>query len=486
VSTVAGSPAPLVVDLDGTLTPTDTLAELIVRVVRQRPLDALLTLLWLLRGRAALKAQLASRVPLRPETLPYREVLCRFISAERARGRSVILATASAEAIAQSVAAHLGCFDAVLASDSRTNLKGAAKLRAIRESVGARFAYAGDSAADLPIWREAESAILVATSRSVSAGVRRHTPVEFEVPRSRAGVTTWVRQLRLHQCLKNLLIFVPLLTSFTLGDLALLMTAVWAFLAFSMAASSAYILNDLWDLDSDRAHARKRHRPLASGRISIRSAAMTALILLAASLGLAWAIEATFFWLVLVYLFSSIAYSWRLKTYVVLDVVVLSGLYTLRILAGSAAVTVNTSFWLLAFSVFLFLSLALIKRCTELQMGEREAHAATPGRDYRMEDLAILWPMGVAAGLSAVVVFALFVSAAETASRYATPQLLWLVGVGLIYWLGRLWIKTARGEMHDDPLLFTLRNRGSRVTILAMLLVMLAARFVHMGSGQSD
>lgn len=303
--------------------------------------------------------------------------------------------------------------------------------------------------------------------------------IESGTLRSQSGLRAWIRQLRVHQWMKNFLIFVPLLTAF-LSDQTLVLTAVIAFLAFSLAASATYVFNDLWDLGNDRLHPRKRHRPLASGQIAIAPAVIVASVLLATALGLASVVGRGFLLLLGLYLLLTTAYSSHFKRYVVLDVVTLSALYTIRIIAGSSAVGVQTSVWLLAFSVFLFLSLALIKRCTELVVIGRAGLTATEGRDYRTEDLAVLWPMGVGAGLCAVVVFALFVNAVEAELRYATPQLLWLVGMGLISWLGRLWIKTARGEMHDDPLVYALRDRGSRILIAAMVVATVVSRVVHL------
>ncbi len=193
---------------------------------------------------------------------------------------------------------------------------------------------------------------------------------------------------------------------------------------------------------------------------------------------LALTVSQGFFLMLLLYLVLTSAYSWGLKEYVLIDVLMLSLLYTLRILAGSVAVGIATTFWLLAFSVFMFLSLALVKRCSELVSYDQIGKAATRGRDYRVSDLAVLWPLGVGAALSAVVIFGLFISAPETQTRYATPHLLWLVAIGLIYWLARLWIKTSRGEMHHDPVIYAIKDRASRITILAIIITMLVAHFL--------
>lgn len=475
--------SPLVVDLDGTLTPTDTLIESIIRLVKRNPMDVLRFPFWLLKGRAVFKAAVASRVffLLSAENLPYREQFVDYLRREREKGRRIVLATAAHRSIAESVAMRLGLFDVVLASDEARNLKGRAKLEAIRETVGERFVYAGDGAADLPIWKAAEAAVLVGTSSRVTKAVRRDTPIEREFPRSNPGVTVWLRALRVHQWLKNLLLFVPLLTAFSFFDTSKLTAMIIAFFAFSLAASATYLVNDLWDLENDRSHPRKRNRPFASASISIPTGIAVAAGALMVALVLAAAVSGGFLLMLLLYLTLTSAYSWVLKEYVLIDVLVLSLLYTLRILAGSVAIGIATSSWLLAFSVFIFFSLALVKRCSELVSLGQAGREAARGRDYRVTDLTVLWPLGIGAALCAVVVFGLFISAAETQARYASAQLLWLVAIGLIYWLARLWIKTARGEMHDDPLVFAIKDFGSRMTILAMISATLAAHFIHLG-----
>ena len=473
--------APLVVDLDGTLTPTDTLVESLIKVVKQSPLNLLRLPLWLMKGRAGFKEAIAAQADISAEHLPYREPLLDYLREEKAKGRQIVLATAAHHTIADGVAKHLGLFDQVLATESGHNLKGEAKLHAIQEKVGGAFVYAGDSQADLPIWKAAQAAVLVNVSNGMAATVRRDVPIEREFPQAGAGLAVWLRALRVHQWLKNLLLFVPLLTAFSFMDIGKLASMALAFLAFSFAASATYMVNDLWDLENDRAHPRKRLRPFASGRLPILNGLAVAAGALLLAFVLAFAVSTGFFLMLLLYLVLTSAYSWVLKEYVLIDVLLLSILYTLRILAGSVAIGITTSTWLLAFSVFMFLSLALVKRCADLASLEGSGAAATRGRDYRVTDLVVLWPLGVGAALSAVVVFGLFISAPETQGRYGTPHLLWLVAIGLIYWLARLWIKTSRCEMHDDPVVYAIKDQGSRVTVFAMIAVMLAAHFLALG-----
>lgn len=478
---ISATNTPLVVDLDGTLTPTDTLVESLVKVVKQSPLNLLRLPLWLMRGRAGFKDSVAAHACIFAEHLPYREPLLDYLREEKAKGRKIVLATAAHYTIAEGVAKHLGLFDQVLATESGHNLKGRAKLQAIQGKVGGAFVYAGDSQADIPIWKAAQAAVLVDVADRTAATVRRDIPIEREFPQERAGLTVWLRALRVHQWLKNLLLFVPLLTAFSFMDIGKLASMGLAFLAFSFAASATYIVNDLWDLENDRAHPRKRLRPFARASLPILHGLVVAVGALAVAFIMALVVSQGFFLMLLLYLVLTSAYSWVLKEYVLIDVLMLSLLYTLRILAGSVAIGIATSSWLLAFSVFMFLSLALVKRCAELvSLGESDL-AATRGRDYRVTDLVVLWPLGVGAALSAVVVFGLFISAPETQERYGTPHLLWLVAIGLIYWLARLWIKTSRGEMHDDPVVYAIRDRGSRVTVFAMIGIMLTAFFLTLG-----
>jgi 4-hydroxybenzoate polyprenyltransferase/phosphoserine phosphatase len=466
---------PIVVDLDGTLTPCDTLAEGLVQLAKRSPLHLLRAAWWLGRGRAYFKAQIAAEAEIDIKLLPYRAEFLDYLRAQKASGRKIILATAAHRRIAETVAAELGLFDAVYATEGEHNLKGAAKLAALRRDLPGAFVYAGDSRADLPIWQAAEAAILVGVSPGLAASLRGRVAIEREFPGEKLTPALWLRALRLHQWLKNLLLFVPLLTAFSFAEPRRLIAVVFAFLAFSLTASATYLVNDLIDLDADRAHRRKRRRPLASGRIPIRYGVVAAGSLLAVGFVIGFLVSLPFAAMLLAYLVTTSGYSYLFKKYVLIDVIVLSILYTLRILAGSVASGIADSSWLLAFSVFIFLSLALVKRCAELVQLAPEAQGQTRDRDYRVSDLAILWPLGVGSALSAVVIFGLFISAPETQARYATPQFLWLVAIGLLYWTARLWIKTSRGEMHDDPIVYTIRDRGSRIVILGMIALTLAA-----------
>jgi len=472
------SPLPLVVDLDGTLTPTDTLVESVVGLVRQQPWMLLMLVWWLLSGRSAFKRQVAAHYRLDVSGLPWRSDLLAWLRAQKASGRPVFLATAAHEQIAQDAARHLGLFDGVLSTQGEVNLKGRHKLVAIQQRLAPRFVYAGDSSADLAVWREAQGAVLVGATAAVAGRARKLTSVEREFPAEAAGLKTWLRAIRVHQWVKNLLIFVPAFTSFALLDLHVGLALGLAFLAFSLAASATYVLNDLWDLKSDRQHPRKRTRPFASGQIPLVRALAAVLLLLILGVALAWQVSPAFALVLGGYVVLTTFYSWTLKSYVLLDVLMLAVLYTYRILAGSIASGIAVSRWLLAFSVFLFLGLALVKRCAELVSLRDSGRVGALGRDYQIHDLAVLWPLGVGASLCAVVVLGLYIGSPEAVYLYGDSQVLWLTCLVLTYWNARMWIKTGRGEMHDDPIVFAFKDRGTRYATVALVAIPVIAHLL--------
>jgi 4-hydroxybenzoate polyprenyltransferase len=474
------STLPLVVDLDGTLTPTDTLVESIVVLLRRGPVFWWRLLMWVLNGRAEFKRRISDHAVLQASDLPWRAEFVDWLKAERDRGRRLILATAADHRIAEAVAKHLGIFESVLATRDGVNLKGLNKLDAIRAHLGnSDFVYAGDHAADLPIWAAARAAVLVGAAPDVARRARSTVAVEREFAAAPAGLSAWVKAARLYQWVKNLLLFVPAFTAFGVAASADAGRLLVAFLAFSLVASGSYLFNDIWDLESDRAHARKCKRPFASGALSPLAGFVVALGLIVVGHALAAAVSWQFAAMVFGYLVLTTAYSWVLKSYVLLDILTLALLYTYRVQAGAVVIEVELSTWLLAFSVFLFTSLALVKRCAEL-VGARDAgRERARGRDYAVGDLAVLWPLGVGSSLSAVLVFGLYLGSPQAQALYGSSAALWLVGVGLIYWLGRIWIKTVRGEMHDDPIVFALRDRASRWCMVCMFAWVATIRVFH-------
>ncbi|MES1932386.1 hypothetical protein T35B1_07246 [Salinisphaera shabanensis T35B1] len=467
---------PLVVDIDGTLVHSDLLVESAFVLAKSSPQSLVRLPGWLRAGRATLKAEIANRADLGIEHLPYNEPLIAYLKEEKAKGRQLILATAANEKYAHQVADHLQLFDVVLASDARTNLSGNDKLAAIRSEVGDKpFDYAGDHEVDNAIWTHARKAVLVNASDKLERSANESYDVGASFPPEKTTWRTWTKALRVHQWAKNVLIFVPLLAAHQYADLAMIAMAVLAFVAYSLLASSVYILNDLVDLGDDRQHPRKRERPFASGRIPIAQGVMAIPILLGAAIVIA-AFLPPFFWLVLgCYYLVTLAYSLGLKQLALIDVLTLAALYTLRIIAGGAATGIPLSFWLLALSMSIFLSLAMAKRCTELLVMEKHSGDAPLGRGYIADDLAPLRSLGTAAGYTAVVILALYINSPDITNHYEHPARIWLLCPVVLYWISRIWLKTLRGQMHDDPIVFAAKDNGSRICVLLGALIMFSA-----------
>jgi 4-hydroxybenzoate polyprenyltransferase len=459
---------PLCVDLDGTLVRTDTLMEALMQLVRRYPLTLLLLPIWAASGRVRLKREVARRLILDAAELPYDEAFLTYLRAEKARGRHLVLVTAADTAQAAAVAEHLGLFDEVIASDGATNLKSTAKAAALTQRFGAGgFDYAGNEMADMPVWRQAAAVILVNAESDAAARIKAERQVEREFAACDAGWRPYLKALRLHQWLKNGLVFVPLLLSHKLLEPWSLAQASLAFLAFGLTASAVYVINDLVDLREDRRHPRKRERPFASGAVPIRHGLLMAPALLAAAGLVTLLLPAQFAGVLAIYFAATLAYSFYFKRTMLFDVLVLAGLYTLRIIAGSAALAIPRSFWLLAFSIFLFFSLALVKGYVELaDMGEG-ANARERGRGYRSVDLETLSQFGIGSGLMAVLVLALYIDSPVVKSLYRNPEVIWLLCPLMLYLICRFWILARRGEMHEDPIMFAIRDWRSQYIVAA-------------------
>lgn len=458
---------PLYVDLDHTLIRTDSLIESFVALFKRSPLQALLALASLVLGRAALKRRLSDAVTLDPALLPYNDNVLSLIQRWRDKGGRVVLASAAHESIVTSVARHLGGFaDTLSTRPGGSNLKGFRKLEAIRKHAdGAAFAYCGDSLADLPIMAAAQQRFVVVGSSRLPRQLQRKR-LDFElIDYSRPSFTLVFKQLRVHQWLKNVLLFLPLVAAHRWGQADVLTATFGAFVSFGLVASATYVLNDLLDLSSDRKHPRKRFRPLASGRISIEDAIILASVVFLAGMWLSSAVHPQLPLMLLGYVALTVLYSTVLKTYALIDVLVLAGLYTYRVFVGAVIVSVHVSSWLLAFSMALFFSLALVKRLSEIRRFESAERLWIAGRGYRKDDWPVLMALGGASSVSAVVLTALYLESAQAHGMYTSPERLWLVCPLLLYWLSRLWLKTSRGEMADDPLVFTVRDRGSLATL---------------------
>ena len=452
---------PLVVDLDGTLIHSDLLVESAFAHVGAAPLRIGGLLLSLAKGKAALKAEIASGTAIDATRLPYDDRIVALVREAREAGRPVHLASASNERYVRAVAEHLGLFDGWFASNRQENLSSSTKVRRLVETFGEKgFDYVGNDGADLAVWTVARRCIAVHPSTAVRRDLLKLDPEALVLDSPGSRPRAWIKLLRVHQWAKNALVLVPLLTAQHF-DLVSAFEEIGAFLAFSLAASATYILNDLVDLGADRKHPRKKLRPLAAGTVPVLQAMALAPLLLVLALGGALAIAPAFAAVLAVYLFLTTAYTLVLKRKLMVDVIALALLYTIRVIGGAAAISVTASEWLLGFSMFIFTALALIKRYVELA-ARLDAGLPNPAnRNYLKSDLDIIAALAAAAGFNAVTVFALYISSDTVRHVYRHPQVLWLVCPILMYWLGRTLLMAHRRLIDDDPIVFALRDWNS-------------------------
>lgn len=286
--------------------------------------------------------------------------------------------------------------------------------------------------------------------------------------------TAWLRAIRPMQWSKNLLLLVPLLTSHEFNYPTFARVAL-AFVAFGCVASATYVLNDIRDRESDRRHPRKRRRPFAAGELPVTHGVVAIAVLIFVGLVLAAGVSDPFLLTLLAYLTLTTLYSLWLKQLALIDVLVLAGLYNIRIIAGAAAIGVPMSAWLLAFSAFIFFSLALVKRDAELADLSRRGEADTTGRDYHVNDYPMLSTMGIASGYMAVVVLAMFINTPAVRMRYSEPLVLGLLCPAILYWISRLWLQTGRGEMLDDPVLWCLKDPVTWLVVATMVVITIVA-----------
>lgn len=455
---------PLVIDLDGTLLRSDLLLETALSFVRHRPLELFKPLSWLMRGKAALKEKLATSTDVDVTILPYDPLVIEFIKEEKRKGRTIVLATASHRSLAEKIASHLQFFDHVLASDGGCNLSARRKRDLLVKIYGENgFDYAGNSKDDIVVWAAAREAYIVNPERGVERKARATGNVKKLIQSNSSSPKDWLKALRIHQWMKNVLIFVPLLAAHQLSDLNLLVEGVIAFVLFGLCASSVYLLNDLLDLSDDRHHSTKRKRAFASGKLSIVSGLVAFPTLLLISFGGSLLLlPGAFVFVLAAYYILTLAYSLVLKRQLAIDVIVLALLYTIRIIAGAAALSIALTFWMLAFSMFMFLSLALVKRFAELKEARKKGDSEkTRGRGYYPSDLEMISSLGASSGYLSVMVLALYIHDQATGELYAHPQVIWLACPLLLFWITRIWMLTHRGEMHDDPVVFAIRDRIS-------------------------
>jgi 4-hydroxybenzoate polyprenyltransferase/phosphoserine phosphatase len=469
-------PLPLCVDLDGTLVKSDTLVDSLLALVRNRP--ALIFKLpgRVLQGKAAFKAFVTESIALDVTHLPYNQTLLEFLRSEHARGRALYLATGADVHLARRVADHLGIFTGVLGSDGTTNLTGNKKLDTLRSRLGSGgFDYIGNDTPDVPLLAHATQPMVANPSLRLRMKLRAHgiRPSRAFVER-KPVLSSLLKAVRLHQWAKNLLVFVPLLCSHALTTSKLL-AALAAFFCFSITASSAYIVNDLFDIEADRRHQQKHGRPFAAGDLSPFTGVAIAAFFLVVGLAGARLLPGRFFACLIAYLATTLAYTLFLKRFALVDVLALSGLYILRLLAGGSVTGTPISHWLAGFSMFLFLSLAIVKRFAELENLRSENAMPTNGRGYLVADLDQLRSFGTASAYAAVVVFAIYITGPDVVKLYRYPNLLWLSVPLITLWLNRVWLLASRAQLDEDPLAFALTDPMSLIIVAGVLVVALLA-----------
>ena len=476
VTADASVDVPLCVDLDGTLVLVDTFQEACVLLLKQHFFHIFLIPFWILRGKSYLKERVNSYIEHDVTTLPVHAGFLQFLQEQKANGRRLILVTAAPFSVAHEVATHLQYFDDVIASTERENVKGRRKAEVLLDRFGYRgFDYAGNSHADLAVWKVARRAILVQPSLGVCRRLGADIIVDRVFQKTSSSPMSFLRSLRLHQLVKNLLIFIPILSSHTIFEPSSVQKGMLAFASFSACTSAVYLFNDLFDIGADRRHSKKRHRPLASGSLTIPLALCGAIALMTVGIGLAWQLSLLFVYAILCYLILTTLYTSVIKKIPMTDVVVLSLLYTSRILAGNIATGISFSFWLLTFSIFFFLSLACLKRYTELLWFLDEGASSIPGRGYNVQDVSLLQMIGIASGMSSILILGLYIDSQRATLLYHHPSMLWISPVLTLYWLMRMWFLAHRRQMDVDPILFAVKDAMSYfIGILIVFLTVLA------------
>lgn len=447
----------LFADLDGTVLATDSLYECLLSVLKNRFWLALLVPFWALRGRAFFKYKVAGYSIIDFSLLPYRSKVVAYLKTEKAKGRKIILATGATQIIANQVAENLKLFDFILASDKYTNNVGENKLKAIVSlNEGLEFEYIGDSTEDFPVLRSAAIATIVDRNNGLVNKLKKAKKKYTVVESVGFNWVAFLRLIRAHQWSKNLLIFSPIVAAQKFSEIS------WApvfflFIGFCALASAVYIFNDLMDIDSDRAHYNKRYRPLAAGEFAIKAGWLTLFLGLIIAFSVAASISSQVVLLFLVYATANILYSILLKQLILVDVFILTSFYLARIIAGSLASSIELTSWFLSFAVLTFLSLALLKRYTEIiEVGS--FNDVLPGRGYRYIHAKPVLALGVISGLLSCLVLVMYMNSASILNIYERPFLLWLLCPCHLFWFTRMWILAVQRKMDEDPVRFAVKD----------------------------
>lgn len=462
----------LCLDLDGTLIRSDALFESIFQMAKVNPFLLLLVPIWLLKGKPNLKEEINKRIDFNAKYLPYNQGLIDYAISEKSNGRKIYLATASHISIAQKVAEHLNFFDGVYATKDGYNLKSNKKAKILNQEFGkGNYVYAGDAKVDFNIWKDSAAAIVVSNKSSFIDDVRDKFNIEKEFYNKSNLFKSILKEIRVYQWVKNILLFLPIVLAHTVDNITDLTNVLIGFFSFSISASFVYVLNDLLDLDSDRYHPRKKNRPLASGDLPIQIGIALVPILFIIGVGLSLLLNFKFQLILLAYILITTAYSFSLKKIPILDIIILATLFTSRIVAGAFAANVYLSMWILAFSMFFFMNLAVLKRYTELLVMKKNKQIKAVGRGYHIEDMGLLLSIGPAAGFLSVLVFVLYIDSSQATGLYSEPLVLWLIAPVFLYWISRIWHLSVRGNMTDDPIVFTGKDKVSYIVGLIIFII---------------
>jgi 4-hydroxybenzoate polyprenyltransferase len=463
---------PLCIDLDGTLTLSDTLIESLLLLLKTKPWLLLLLPFWLCQGKANFKAKITEHTTLNPVALPYHIAFLDYLKAEHQKGRALYLVTAADQPIANNIAQHLGIFKQAFGSDGTRNLKGQHKRDFLNNHFGkGQYDYAGNHTCDIAIFKDATHSIVVNASANTQKKAQALDNVAEVFPGEKLTVKAFLKGIRVHQYVKNILLFVPLLLAHTLLNVPLLTACIWGFISFCLLASGTYLLNDLLDLENDRLHKTKCRRPLASGVMPLPLGIVLCPLFIMAAFIIAVCLSKAFLIVLLAYFVLTLTYSFYLKRKALLDVFALSLLYTLRILAGMALLHMGYSNWLIIFSLFFFTSLAFVKRYTELNDLTNSQRKALHGRGYHVDNLQMIATFGVCAGFLSALVFTFYLNSVRAVAMYAHPQVLYLICPALLYWLSRIWLKASQSEMHEDPIVFAIKDKTSYCVLIAIIII---------------
>jgi 4-hydroxybenzoate polyprenyltransferase len=472
----------LFVDLDNTFVSTDILFELILKMIKKSPFNLFYLFVWLFKGKAYLKDKLANNYDIDVDTLPYNVNVLQYLNENKSKWERIVLATGTNELVANKIYKNnSSIFSDVLSSNDKTNLIGKNKLAAINIYLkGKSFDYIGDSISDLKIWRAASNAIVVDPSLIVNLKIRNiKNMMIISTKNKKNRLKSWFRLIRIHQWMKNLLLFLPLIMSHLFFDFKVIFINLIAFFSFSLIASSGYIINDFMDIDSDRKDSHNKHRPIASGTISIRDSFITFIFLVVFGFTLSiFKLPFLFTIFLLSYLFISLVYTFFLKKIVIIDVIILSLLYNIRIISGGIATTIAISPWLLMFSTFFFMNLAFMKRYIWLdKVKSKDMNLSVRG--YLKSDKSIIKSAGIASGFISIIIFLSYIHSDHIKSLYSQPYVLWLIIPLLFYFITRLWVITNRGIMHKDPVIFILKDYPSYTLLFIIIIIFIIAKFYH-------